>query len=222
MRVDSPTAYALALRFELITTAAARKRAGDRLAELVLADDAKIATGFVGTPLLCDALAEAGHLDVAYRLLTQTECPSWLYPVTQGATTIWERWDGLRPDGSLNPGHMTSFNHYALGAVADWLHRTVAGLEATSPGYRTIRCRPRPGGGITSAKASHETPYGTAAIAWELVAETLSVDVLVPAGCTAELELPGQGTVALAAGSHHASVQVPARSLSRAGTSEVR
>ncbi|ETA71159.1 glycoside hydrolase family 78 protein [Actinospica robiniae] len=222
MRVDSPTAYALALRFDLITTPAARKRAGDRLAELVLADDAKIATGFVGTPLLCDALTEAGHIDVAYKLLTQTECPSWLYPVTQGATTIWERWDGLRPDGSLNPGDMTSFNHYALGAVADWLHRTVAGLEATSPGYRTIRFRPRPGGRITSAKARHETPYGTAAIAWELVEEMLSVDVVVPPGCTAELELPGQAPVGLGAGSHRASVQIPNRSLSHAGTIEAR
>ncbi|MBR7831763.1 glycoside hydrolase family 78 protein [Actinospica durhamensis] len=216
MRVDSPTAYALALQFELITSPAARKRAGDRLAELVLADDAKIATGFVGTPLLCDALTEAGHIDVAYSLLLQTQCPSWLYPVTQGATTIWERWDSMRPDGSLNPGGMTSFNHYALGAVADWLHRVVAGLEATSPGYRTIRFRPRPGGRIISAKARHETPYGTAAISWELVADTLNVDVTVPAGCTAELELPGQDPVSLAPGTHHASARISAGTLSPA------
>lgn len=186
MRVDSPTAYALALKAELITAPQARRRAGDRLAELVLADDARIATGFVGTPLLCDALTEAGHLETAYRLLTQTECPSWLYPVTQGATTVWERWDSMRPDGTLNPGGMTSFNHYALGAVADWMHRVVAGLEATSPGYRTIRFRPRPGGGITSAKARHDTPYGPASISWVLTDEALTVDVLVPGGCTAD------------------------------------
>jgi alpha-L-rhamnosidase len=211
MKVDSATAYALALQFDLITSPDARRRAGDRLAELVLADDAHISTGFIGTPLLCDALTDTGHLDIAYQLLTQTECPSWLYPVTQGATTIWERWDSMRPDGSLNPGGMTSFNHYALGAVADWMHRVVAGLEATSPGYRTIRFRPRPGGGITSAKARHETPYGAAAIEWELAGDVLNVDVTVPAGCTAELELPGRDPVALAAGSsHHAVAHIAA------------
>ena len=87
----------------------------------------RISTGFVGTPLMTDALTDAGHLDLAYRLLLQTGCPSWLYAVTMGATTVWERWDSMLPDGSINPGEMTSFNHYALGAVADWLHRTVAG-----------------------------------------------------------------------------------------------
>ena len=103
----------------------------------------RIGTGFVGTPLVCDALAHAGALDTAYRLLLQRECPSWLYPVTMGATTIWERWDSLLPDGTVNPGEMTSFNHYALGAVADWLHRTVAGLAPAAPGYRRLRIAPR-------------------------------------------------------------------------------
>ena len=85
-----------------------------------------------------------------------------------GATTIWERWDSMLPDGSINPGDMTSFNHYAFGAVADWLHRTVAGLAPAAPGYRRLRIAPRPGPGITSAAATHETPYGTAAVAWTL------------------------------------------------------
>ncbi|MFE6487630.1 family 78 glycoside hydrolase catalytic domain [Streptomyces sp. NPDC057757] len=202
MTSDTPTAYSVALAFGLLADEQGRQLAGDRLAELVLEDDARIATGFVGTPLICDALTGTGHVDVAYRLLTQTECPSWLYPITQGATTIWERWDSLRPDGTLNPGGMTSFNHYALGAVADWMHRVVAGLEPASPGYRTIGFRPRPGGGITWAKARHETPYGTAAISWEQTAAGLAVHVTVPSGCQGLVELPGHAPLAVGPGEH--------------------
>lgn len=212
MTSDSPTAYSLALVFGLIDDGEQRRSAGDRLARLVLDDDARIATGFVGTPLICDALTATGHVDVAYRLLTQTDCPSWLYPVTMGATTVWERWDSLRPDGTLNPGGMTSFNHYALGAVADWLHRTVAGIEATAPGYRTLRFSPRPGGGISWAKAVHHTPYGTASIAWEQTATGLTADVVVPAGCEAVIELPGCAPLVVQAGTH----RVDTRTLERA------
>jgi alpha-L-rhamnosidase len=109
---------------------------------------------------VCDALTATGHLDDAYRLLLQRECPSWLYPVTMGATTIWERWDSMLPDGRINPGEMTSFNHYALGAVADWLHRVVGGIEPAEPGYRTVRIAPRPGGGLTWAETSLDTSHG--------------------------------------------------------------
>ena len=119
-----------------------------------------IQTGFAGTPFVTDALTLTGHLDDAYRLLLQTECPSWLYPVTMDATTIWERWDSMLPDGTINPGEMTSFNHYALGAVADWMHRTIGGIAPGEPGYRTVRVAPRPGGGIEWAKSSLRTPYG--------------------------------------------------------------
>ncbi|MEU3498893.1 family 78 glycoside hydrolase catalytic domain [Kitasatospora cineracea] len=206
---DSPTAYAVALRFGLLTDPAARRRAGDRLAHLVREGGHKIATGFVGTPLICDALTDTGHLEDAYRLLLQTECPSWLYPVTQGATTIWERWDSLRPDGTLNPGGMTSFNHYALGAVADWLHRTVAGLAPAEPGYRTIRFAPRPGGGLTWAKARHDTPHGTAAISWQLTDAGLTAELTVPAGCEAVLDLPGLPHRPLGPGTHHVSTADP-------------
>jgi alpha-L-rhamnosidase len=201
MSSDSPTAYALAIGFDLLD-ASQRQTAGDRLAELVLQDDARIATGFVGTPLVCDALTDTGHLDIAYRLLLQTECPSWLYPVTMGATTVWERWDSLRPDGTLNPGGMTSFNHYALGAVADWLHRVVGGLDSTAPGARTLRFRPRPGGGITWARTRHETPHGTASVSWEATTAGVRARLTVPPGCTAVAELPGLAPVALGPGTH--------------------
>ena len=121
---------------------------GRRLAQLVEDAGCVISTGFVGTPIICDALVKAGRPDLAYRLLLQRECPSWLYPVTMGATTTWERWDSMLPDGSINPGEMTSFNHYALGAIADWLYRHVAGINAEAPGFRVARIAPRPGGGL--------------------------------------------------------------------------
>ncbi|MGA9869653.1 MAG: family 78 glycoside hydrolase catalytic domain, partial [Rhodococcus sp. (in: high G+C Gram-positive bacteria)] len=132
---DSATAYALAIVFGLCDDAD-RQKAGDRLAELVRAAGHRISTGFAGTPFVNDALAATGHLDDAYALLLQREAPSWLYGVSMGATTIWERWDSMLPDGSINPGEMTSFNHYAFGAVADWMHRSVAGLAPLEAGYR--------------------------------------------------------------------------------------
>ena len=127
----------------------------------------RIATGFVGTPLVSDALSCAGHLD------TRTTCCSsasalLALPGAQGATTVWERWDSLLPDGTVNPGQMTSFNHYALGAVADWMHRVIGGLAPAAPGYRRIRFAPRPGGGLTSASARQLTPYGEASISWRV------------------------------------------------------
>ena len=131
---DAATVYALALEWSLLPTEEQRRHAGERLADLVRTAGFRISTGFLGTPLIADALTSTGHADVAYRLLLQTGCPSWLYAVTMGATTVWERWDSLLADGSINPGEMTSFNHYALGAVADWLHRTVAGLAPGAPG----------------------------------------------------------------------------------------
>ena len=124
MTSDAQTAYALASAFDLLPTEPGA--GGDRLAELVEESEHRIATGFVGTPIVSDALTSTGHVDAAYDLLLEQEAPSWLYAVRQGATTVWERWDSLRPDGTVNPGTMTSFNHYALGAVAGWLHRVVA------------------------------------------------------------------------------------------------
>ena len=198
---DTQTAYALALRADLLSDEQ-REFAGTRLAELVQANDHRIGTGFVGTPMICDALADAGEIDTAYRLLMQTNCPSWLYPVTMGATTIWERWDSMLPDGSINPGQMTSFNHYALGAVADWLHRTVAGLAPAAPGYRVIAVKPRPGGGLTSAAARHLTPYGEAEVSWQREGTTLTVSVLVPPGCTAEVDLVDEPLQTVGSGRH--------------------
>ncbi|WP_028644068.1 alpha-L-rhamnosidase [Nocardioides sp. URHA0020] len=202
MTTDTQTAYALAIAFELLD-ADGTATAGQRLAELVRKAGNKIATGFAGTPLVTEALTRTGHVDTAYDLLLERECPSWLYAVDQGATTIWERWDSLLPDGTVNPGNMTSFNHYALGAVAAWLHRRVAGIEAAAPGYRHIRFSPQPGGGITSARASHHTPYGLTEIRWDVVegGHELEVELLVPTGATATLVLPS-GDTSVPAGRH--------------------
>ncbi|MGF3057100.1 family 78 glycoside hydrolase catalytic domain [Microbacterium sp. YY-01] len=204
MTSDAQTAYALALSFDLIPHEL-REAVGARLAELVDAADGKISTGFVGTPLVSDALTTTGHTDAAYKLLLNREAPGWLYAVLNGGTTIWERWDSMRPDGTVNPGGMTSFNHYALGAVADWLHRTVAGLAPAAPGYRRIRFAPQPGGGLTSASAAHETPYGRAAIEWTIIDATFTVTVEVPTGTTAELVLPDGTAHELTSGAHTVS-----------------
>ncbi|MHA7145645.1 family 78 glycoside hydrolase catalytic domain [Arthrobacter sp. TmT3-37] len=199
---DAQTAYALVLAFGLAPTEEQRRRGGERLAELVGHAGNRIATGFAGTPLVTDALTSVGDVETAYALLLEEECPSWLYAVGQGATTIWERWDSMLPDGSINPGNMTSFNHYALGAVADWMHRVVAGLAPAAPGYRSILFRPRPGGGLTSASARHETPYGSASITWTLEAGNLSVEVTVPTGSTGVVDLPGRDPVSVGSGTH--------------------
>ncbi len=188
---DTPTSIAVALIFELFADEAQVERAGARLLELVGAGGFHISTGFVGTPIICDALVRAGRMDFAYHLLQQDELPSWLYPVSMGATTIWERWDSMLPDGSINPGDMTSFNHYALGAVADFLHRAVAGLAPDAPGWARVRFQPRPGGGLDHASARYDSVRGTAAIAWRRDGDDLQVTVEVPPTVTGVVVLPG-------------------------------
>jgi alpha-L-rhamnosidase len=186
---ESQTAYSLAICHDIFDEPQLA-RAGDRLAELVAQAGYRIATGFAGTPLVAHALTRAGQLDVAYCLLMQAACPSFLYPVSMGATTIWERWDAIKPDGSLNSTGMTSLNHYALGAIADFLHRVVAGLHANAPGYASIRFAPRPGGGLTHASAAKDTPYGRASVSWRDADGERTVEVVVPDGVEAEVVLP--------------------------------
>lgn len=192
MSSDSETAYALALVFDLLPDGDARSSAGRRLVELVADSGYRIATGFVGTPLVTDALSMTGHEADAYKLLLQQECPSWLYTVLQGGTTIWERWDSMLPDGSVNPGEMTSFNHYALGSVADWMHRVIAGLAPLEPGYRRVSISPRPGGDLTWAQADHDSPYGRISVGWQLDGSDLLVTATLPPGTIADVRIPGR------------------------------
>lgn len=204
---DSATAYALAIVFGLLD-GDDRQKAGDRLAELVRGAGHRISTGFAGTPFVNDALAATGHLDDAYALLLQKEAPSWLYAVTMGATTIWERWDSMLPDGSINPGEMTSFNHYAFGAVADWMHRSVGGLAPLEAGYRRILVAPQPGGGLTWAETSLETPHGLASVRWDLDGSEMRVEFTVPAGTEAVVRLPGLADETVGAGTYQRTTTV--------------
>ena len=200
---DSQTAYALAITLGLFRSDDERSRMADRLAELLRNNGYRIGTGFVGTPIIADALTDTGHLDAVGRLLTQTENPSWLYPVTMGATTIWERWDSMLEDGTINPGEMTSFNHYALGGVGDWMHRTLAGLAPSQAGYRVIRIAPRPLAELDHAAAEHITPYGRARVSWRRSGLRIVVEAIVPANSSAEVSLPGATDPFTVGSGHH-------------------
>ena len=180
--------------------------AGKRLADLVAESGYHIRTGFAGTPFITHALTQTGHLDAAYRLLLQTECPSWLYPVTMGATTIWERWDSMLPDGTINPGQMTSFNHYAFGAVAYWMHQIIGGIAPLEPGYSSVLIAPQPGGDIRWARSSLESRHGKISVSWSQDHDgPIELDVAVPDGVTALVQLPGTPAQELGSGQHHVS-----------------
>ena len=198
---DAPTAYALALQFELAPVDL-RQAMGDRLAGLVRASGYRMSTGFVGTPLIQDALVATGHLATAGRLLQQTQNPSWLYAVTMGATTIWERWDSMLEDGSINPGSMTSFNHYAFGAVADWMHRSLGGIAPAEPGYKRMTIAPHPIEGVEWVTTSHLTPYGRAEVHWTARDGSFALDVTVPANTSAEIQLPDGARHEVGSGTH--------------------
>ena len=199
---DAQTVYALAIVFGLLDDQQT-EAAGKRLAELVADSGYRIQTGFAGTPYVTDALTVTGHLDDAYRLLLQREVPSWLYSVTMGATTIWERWDSMLPDGTINPGQMTSFNHYALGAVADWMHRVIGGLTPLEPGYSKVLVAPQPGGDITWARSSLDTRHGEVAANWSLDERgVMTLDAQIPADVTATIRLPSGALEEVGSGRH--------------------
>ncbi|MEO6998556.1 MAG: family 78 glycoside hydrolase catalytic domain [Terracoccus sp.] len=186
----SQTAYVLALHFELLD-ADERERGALRLVEAVRARNWHLSTGFLGTPYLLEVLSRNGHDDVAYRLMMQETYPSWLYPIVHGgATTVWERWDSWSDSrGFADPG-MTSFNHYAYGAVGAWMHATIGGIAPLAEGYRRVRVAPRPGGGIDWAAGLLRTPYGEIRTRWSNGPQGLELDVEVPVGVTAVVELP--------------------------------
>ncbi|SDW90414.1 alpha-L-rhamnosidase [Arthrobacter sp. cf158] len=211
---DSTTAYTLAITFDILPDDSARRSAGERLSELVRANNYRISTGFAGTPYITWALSESGFIEDAYKLLLEEQCPSWLYPVTMGATTIWERWDSKLPDGSINPGTMTSFNHYAFGSVADWLHQVVGGISPAAPGYAKVRIAPKPGPGIQYAKSSLKTPNGPISVEWNVADDLMKLSLDLPADLTAEVELPSCPSFTITGGHHEFSTALPAKALS--------
>ncbi|MBR4208908.1 MAG: family 78 glycoside hydrolase catalytic domain [Lachnospiraceae bacterium] len=185
-----------------------KKKAAANLAELVKKNDYCIGTGFPGTPYILFALADNGQEETAFKMLMNTKCPSWLYEVRVGATTIWERWDGLDENGMCPIGNdgtdtMISYNHYASGAVGDFLYRRIAGIEATSPAYKTFKIKPLVGGGLSRAKGELETPYGTIISDWKKEDSRMVIDIQVPVGTTCELTLPGQEPKTYGSGRYH-------------------
>jgi alpha-L-rhamnosidase len=150
----------------------------------------RLSTGFLGTPYLCHVLSANGYTDVAYDLLLQESYPSWLYPVKMGATTIWERWDGQKTDSTFQDAGMNSFNHYAYGAIGDWMYRVSAGIETKDPGYKHLILQPHPSNKLTYSKASFESSYGTVASGWERSGTKITVSVKIPANTVATIKLP--------------------------------
>jgi alpha-L-rhamnosidase len=206
--VETQTGCAVAIQFG-IAPEGERSAIGDGLAEMVREAGGRVSTGFLGTPLVLPALAQTGHFDEAYSMLMRRDYPSWLYQVEMGATTVWERWDAIRPDGSIHPGtmstppgmeedegvqgHMLSFNHYAYGAVIDWVYRHLAGLapDRSRPGYRHVVFAPTPVAGVNRARASVDTPLGPTSISWQITSDgDLAVELELPFGSTGELRAP--------------------------------
>ncbi|MCU6709164.1 glycoside hydrolase family 78 protein [Paenibacillus sp. J5C_2022] len=187
------TAYVLALQFGLLEEKH-QSRAIRELVKLIEDNKGCMTTGFVGTPYLCLALSGHGRSDWAYNLVLNKQYPSWLYSIEQGATTIWEHWDGIKPDGTFWSKDMNSYNHYAYGSVGEWLFRKAAGIDMApeAPGFKRIVIAPEPDARLTYVKASYASPYGEIRSQWQLGEDgQLTVDVTIPANTTAAILLPG-------------------------------
>jgi alpha-L-rhamnosidase len=197
------TSYVLALRFGLLDEATIPKAVDALVHEIERRGD-HLSTGFLGTPYLAHVLSDHGRADVAFRLLMQKSYPSWLYPVTQGATTIWERWDGWTHDKGFQDAGMNSFNHYAYGAIGEWMYGRIAGIEMAEGdlGYRRLAFRPLVGGGLTWASGWLETVRGRVEAAWKVEDGTFRYSILVPPGATGVVELPSGESHAVGSGRH--------------------
>ena len=198
---DTQTAYVLALQFNMLPEHL-RAQAVDRLVANIDRYSNHITTGFLGTSYICNVLTEFGRSDVAYKLLLQETCPSWIYSVKKGATTIWERWNSILPDGSIIDG-MNSFNHYSYGAIGDWLYRSAVGIKEAAPGYKKIVVRPHTGGGFGHMEASTKTPYGKVAAGWTAEQDVLkTLKVEIPVNTTAEIYVPASSSEAVTSANH--------------------
>jgi len=198
---DTQTTFALVICFDLLDSESQIENAGARLARLVRQAKFQVSTGFAGTPIITHALCKVGYVQLAYRMLQEKSCPSWMFPITMGATTIWERWDSMRADGSINPGEMTSFNHYALGSIVNWLHKDVAGVSLLEPGWKRFLVKPLPGGTVTSAEVRYNTAFGELECRWALDGDLFRLSLFVPPNTSAKVVLPGEDTATTAVGS---------------------
>lgn len=193
------TAYVLALNFDMLPENL-RQQAAKRLSDNVKSYGNHLTTGFLGTPYLCHVLTRFGYDDVAYKLLLQPTYPSWLYPVRMGATTIWERWDGIKPDSTFETPSMNSYNHYSYGAIGDWMYRSMVGLDTYEDGvgYKHIKVKPHIGGGFTNASATLQTYYGPLSSGWKVDNDKILMDVVIPANTMATVYVPAKDASAIA------------------------
>ncbi len=200
---ETQTALTLALHFGLLEEKF-NAAVAERLEQNIASHKTHLTTGFIGTPYLCLALSDNGKHDIAGKLLLQEENPGWLYEVKMGATTVWERWNSIMPDGSFNPANMNSLNHYAYGAIGSWLYTRLCGLRRLEAGYKTFAVSPGFIKGITHAELSYESVYGTIKTAWRCEKGVITVDLTVPANTTALLTLPEKDeTLTLGSGNYH-------------------
>ncbi len=215
---DTQTAYVLALRFGLLPPAL-RPLAAQHLAADIAAKNGHLSTGFVGVGYLCPVLTETGHNDVAYRLLLNDTFPSWGYSIKQGATTIWERWDGYTKEKGFQDPGMNSFNHYSLGSVGQWLYQDVAGIDTDpdAPGFARILIRPHPGPGLTQARAVYDSIRGRIACAWRADGAGLTLDVTIPANTMATVFVPAPARTIVTEGGLPAARAVGVSSAQRIG-----
>lgn len=190
MTSQTQTAHIIALYFNLVPEEY-RQKTTDALLKLLAKENGHLVTGFVGTPYFCHALSQNGHTKEAYELLLKDDFPSWLYQVKMGATTVWEHWDGMKPDGTMWSPDMNSFNHYAYGAIGEWLYRAVAGIDIDEkePGYKHAIIHPHLGGGLTYVKGEYKSVYGTIKTYWQLDRDKVKLEVTIPVNTTASLYL---------------------------------
>lgn len=186
---STQTSYLLALAFDLVSENK-KEIAKKYLLEEIKEADNHLRTGFLGTPLLSEVLDETGEIDLMYKLLFNETYPSWFYSINQGATTIWERWNSYSKEEGFNPMSMNSLNHYAYGAIGEWMYERIAGIAPLEAGYKTIRIAPQPRQPLTSASATLNTPYGNVSSAWEIVNNEFQLNVIVPPNTTAKVSIP--------------------------------
>ncbi|MCD8068583.1 MAG: hypothetical protein LUE87_06810, partial [Lachnospiraceae bacterium] len=188
--------YILALKYHMVSEAPAKAFAA-RLNELIVNNGYCLYTGFMSTPHLLDVLCDYGYQDTAWKVLFQTKCPSWLYEIDHGATTMWENWDAVRADGELNN---CSFNHYAFGCVGDFMYRRVLGIQNTGIGYDHILLAPEYDAPLTHAEGSYDSIRGRIEMRWEKKDGAVHIFGCIPANTDAMLRLPNGDEKALGSG----------------------
>ncbi len=199
---NSQTAYAMALGMDLVTDPALRAKVAKKFVAKLQASDFHLTTGFLGTPWLLPALTSIGRSDLAYTMILKKDYPSWGYEIQHGATTMWERWNSIKPDGSFGDEGMNSFNHYAYGAVGDWMYQNIGAIRALEPGYKKIQVKPTVGGGLTHGRGHYDSVYGAIDTDWTTHGDDLTLSVDVPVNTTADIVVPAANQYAVTEGGH--------------------